>query len=96
MALGLAEAGADTTVVGREEAALDQTAADIRARGRRAFTIRADVGQPGDAERACGRPPGPGPPQPWKISSGRRAETTTFGASTTLLIRRSTATLAIT
>jgi hypothetical protein len=34
--------------------------------------------------------------QAWKMSSGSRAETVTFGTSTTLLIRRSTATLAMT
>ena len=34
--------------------------------------------------------------QLWKMSSGKSAETVTFGTSTTLLIRRSTATLAIT
>src|SRR5262249_60277937 len=53
MALGLAEAGADLVLVGREPAALDQTAEDVRARGRQAATIQADVGQPGEAERAC-------------------------------------------
>ena len=53
MALGIAEAGADVVLVGREQASLDQTAADIRARGRQAFTIQADVGRPEEAERAC-------------------------------------------
>ena len=53
MALGLAEAGADLVLVGREQAALDQTAIEIRARGRQAFTIQADVGQPKEAERTC-------------------------------------------
>jgi hypothetical protein len=38
----------------------------------------------------------PYPAQPWRMSSGKSAETVTFGTSTTLLIRRSTATLAIT
>jgi gluconate 5-dehydrogenase len=53
MALGLAEAGADLVLVGREQESLDRTAADVRARGRRAATIRADVGRPEEAERAC-------------------------------------------
>ena len=53
MALGLAEAGANLVLVGREQAALDHTATEIRARGREAFTIQADVGQPAEAERAC-------------------------------------------
>lgn len=53
MALGLAEAGADLVLVGREQAALDQTAVEIRARGRQVATIQADVGQPAEAERAC-------------------------------------------
>ena len=53
MALGLAEAGADVILVGREQDSLDKTAADVRARGRQAFTIRADVGRPEEAEQAC-------------------------------------------
>ena len=53
MALGLAEAGADVVLVGREASSLDRTAADVRARGRQAFTISADVGRPEEAERAC-------------------------------------------
>jgi NAD(P)-dependent dehydrogenase (short-subunit alcohol dehydrogenase family) len=53
MALGIAEAGADVVLVGREPESLDRTAADIRARGRQAVTIPADVGRPDEAERAC-------------------------------------------
>src|SRR5215831_9273988 len=53
MALGIAEAGADVILVGREPASLDRTADDVRARGRQAFTIQADVGRPEEAERAC-------------------------------------------
>jgi gluconate 5-dehydrogenase len=53
MALGLAEAGADLILVGREQTALDQTAEEVRARGRQVATIPADVGQPAEAERAC-------------------------------------------
>jgi NAD(P)-dependent dehydrogenase (short-subunit alcohol dehydrogenase family) len=53
IALGLAEAGADVVLVGRDEAALAETATDVRARGRQAVTIQADVGRPAEAERAC-------------------------------------------
>ena len=53
MALGLAEAGANLILVGREQAALDQAAEEVRARGREVATIQADVGQPSEAERAC-------------------------------------------
>jgi NAD(P)-dependent dehydrogenase (short-subunit alcohol dehydrogenase family) len=53
MALGIAEAGADVVLVGREPESLDRTAGEIRARGRQAFTIAADVGRPEEAERAC-------------------------------------------
>ena len=35
-------------------------------------------------------------PYPWKISSGKNADTVTLGKSTTLLILRSTATLQMT
>ena len=55
MALGLAEAGADVVLVGRDATSLEATAADIRQRGRAAFAIQADVGIPAEAERACGR-----------------------------------------
>src|SRR5262245_19117096 len=53
MALGIAEAGADVILVGREPASLDRTADDVRARGRQALTIQAYVGRPEEAERAC-------------------------------------------
>jgi gluconate 5-dehydrogenase len=53
MALGLAEAGADLVLVGRDEQSLNRTADDIRARGRAAATIVGDVGQPEDCERIC-------------------------------------------
>ncbi|MBI3865141.1 MAG: SDR family oxidoreductase [Planctomycetia bacterium] len=53
MALALAEAGADVILVGRDAASLETTASDVRARGRNATTIVADVGIPAEAERAC-------------------------------------------
>jgi NAD(P)-dependent dehydrogenase (short-subunit alcohol dehydrogenase family) len=53
MALGIAEAGADVILVGREAESLESTAVEIRERGRQAETIVADVGRPDEAERAC-------------------------------------------
>lgn len=53
MALALAEAGADVLLTGREQASLDQTAAEIRARGRQAWTIRADMAVPEECRTAC-------------------------------------------
>jgi gluconate 5-dehydrogenase len=53
MALALAEAGADLVLVGREPESLARTAEDIRARGRQAWTIRADAADPAECERAC-------------------------------------------
>lgn len=55
MSLALAEAGADAVLVGRDEASLKQTAADIRSLGRQAATIQADVGNPAECEAACER-----------------------------------------
>jgi gluconate 5-dehydrogenase len=53
MALGIAEAGADVILVGRDLPSLEKTAGDIRERGRVAQVIQADVGQPTECERAC-------------------------------------------
>jgi gluconate 5-dehydrogenase len=53
MALALADAGASVVLVGREAASLERTAADIRALGRKAWPIQADVGIPAECERAC-------------------------------------------
>lgn len=53
MALSIAEAGADVILVGRDAASLEQTATDIRARGREAVLLQADVGIPEEAEKAC-------------------------------------------
>jgi gluconate 5-dehydrogenase len=55
MALAIAEAGADVVLVGRDADSLATTAADIRARGRRAFDIQADIGQPEECEAACSK-----------------------------------------
>ena len=53
MALAIAEAGADVILVGRDPASLEKTALDVRARGRQAWTIAADVGIPAECEAAC-------------------------------------------
>ena len=53
MALAIAEAGADVVLTGRDAASLEKTAADIRALGRQAWTVQADVSQAGPCEEAC-------------------------------------------
>ncbi len=53
MALALADVGADAVLVGRDLESLEQTAADIRARGRTATIIVGDVGQPTECEAIC-------------------------------------------
>lgn len=55
MALAIADAGADVVLVGRDPESLERTASEIRAAGRQAFTIPADVGKPADCEAACRR-----------------------------------------
>jgi len=53
MALALADAGADVVITGRTAASLAATATEIRALGRRAWTVRADMGVPAECETAC-------------------------------------------
>jgi NAD(P)-dependent dehydrogenase (short-subunit alcohol dehydrogenase family) len=53
MALAIADAGADVILVARDATSLEKTAVDIRNLGRMAWTIQADVGVPGECERAC-------------------------------------------
>ena len=53
MAVAIADAGADVILVGRDQASLEKTAGDIRALGRQAWTIAADVGKPAECEQAC-------------------------------------------
>jgi NAD(P)-dependent dehydrogenase (short-subunit alcohol dehydrogenase family) len=53
MALSIAEAGADVTLVGRDQASLEATAAEIRERGREACILTADVSIPAECESAC-------------------------------------------
>jgi NAD(P)-dependent dehydrogenase (short-subunit alcohol dehydrogenase family) len=53
MALALAEVGADVIITGRTQETLDATAQEIRALGRTAWTILADMGAPTECEKAC-------------------------------------------
>ena len=53
MALAIADAGADVVLVGRDAPSLDKTAGDIRALGRSAWIVQADVGIPAQCEQAC-------------------------------------------
>ena len=55
IALAAAEAGADIILVARDPDALAKTAGEVRARGRRAWTFEADVGQPAACEDLCKR-----------------------------------------
>lgn len=55
MALACAEAGADCVLVGREQASLEAASQEIRAVGRQAFTIQADVSNSEQCEAVCGR-----------------------------------------
>jgi gluconate 5-dehydrogenase len=55
MALALAEVGADVILTGRTEDTLAATAAEIRALGRQAWTVVADMGNPAACEAACQR-----------------------------------------
>ena len=53
MALALADVGADIVITGRTAETLDATAADIRARGRQAWTVVVDMAVPAECEGAC-------------------------------------------
>lgn len=53
MAIGLAEAGADITMVGRTAESLNHTAADVRGLGRKATMIVADMADPTTCESVC-------------------------------------------
>jgi len=55
IALAVAEAGADVVLAARDPDALANTAAEVRERGRRAWTYPADVGQPSVCEDLCRR-----------------------------------------
>jgi gluconate 5-dehydrogenase len=53
MAIAIADAGADVILVGRDQASLEKTAGDIRALGRQAWTLAADMGNPAECEHVC-------------------------------------------
>jgi NAD(P)-dependent dehydrogenase (short-subunit alcohol dehydrogenase family) len=53
MALAIAEAGAEVVLVGRDADSLARTSSDIRAIGRQAWPLQADVAIPEQCERAC-------------------------------------------
>jgi gluconate 5-dehydrogenase len=53
MALALADVGADIVITGRTAETLDATAAEIRGRGRQAWTVVVDMAIPVDCEAAC-------------------------------------------
>jgi NAD(P)-dependent dehydrogenase (short-subunit alcohol dehydrogenase family) len=55
MALAIADAGADVALTGRDATSLERTAIDIRAMGRQAWPIQADMSEPAACEAACER-----------------------------------------
>ncbi|MDR6292446.1 MULTISPECIES: SDR family NAD(P)-dependent oxidoreductase [Inquilinus] len=55
MALALAEAGADVIITGRTQSTLDAAAAEIRARGRQAWTVKAEMAVPEECQSAFER-----------------------------------------
>ena len=55
MALALADAGADVALTGRDGPSLERTASEIRALGRQAWTVQADMAEPAVCQAACGR-----------------------------------------
>jgi NAD(P)-dependent dehydrogenase (short-subunit alcohol dehydrogenase family) len=55
MALAVAEAGADVIITGRTQTSLDVTVDDIRAHGRQASTVIADMSVPEECQSSCER-----------------------------------------
>lgn len=53
MALAIADAGADVALTGRDAASLEQTVSDIRALGRQAWALKADMAAPAPCDAAC-------------------------------------------
>jgi NAD(P)-dependent dehydrogenase (short-subunit alcohol dehydrogenase family) len=53
IALAAAEAGADIVLNAREAAALERTADEVRARGRKVWTYAADIADPSVCEETC-------------------------------------------
>ncbi len=55
IALAAAEAGADVVLNARDAEALEKTADEVRARGRKAWTFAADIADPAVCEETCRR-----------------------------------------
>jgi NAD(P)-dependent dehydrogenase (short-subunit alcohol dehydrogenase family) len=55
IALAAAEAGADVVLNARDAEALEKTADEVRARGRKAWTFAADIADPATCEDTCRR-----------------------------------------
>ena len=55
MALAIADAGADVALTGRDAASLERAAAEIRAFGRQAWPIQADMSEAAACEATCER-----------------------------------------
>ncbi len=55
MALALAEAGADIVITGRTQNTLDNTAAEIRDLGRRAWPVKSNMAIPEECQATCER-----------------------------------------
>jgi gluconate 5-dehydrogenase len=55
IALAFAEVGADVIITGRTEDTLDTAAEEVRAHGRKAWTIKTDMAVPADCEAAFGQ-----------------------------------------
>ncbi len=53
MATAIADAGADVILVGRDMESLEKTSEDIRALGRQAWPMQADMGDPAQCEETC-------------------------------------------
>ncbi len=53
IALAAAEAGADIVLNARDAEALEKTAEEVRQRGRKAWTIAADIADPATCEETC-------------------------------------------
>lgn len=75
MALGLAEAGADITITGRDAESLDRTARKIEALGRNVRKLVVDMGDPEACEASCRQLAAGGPPIDILINNvgGRRS-----------------------
>jgi 7-alpha-hydroxysteroid dehydrogenase len=102
IALAYAEAGADVVCAARTQADIDDTAAEVEKRGRRALAVRCDVMKREDLETLCARTlegfgrvdvlvnnAGGSPPKPALRTSEREFETAfRFNVTTAFLLTR--------